>query len=404
MKYLVLLCDGMADYPLPEYGGRTPMEIADKPCMDALAGAGVVGLVKTVPDHLPAGSDVANLSVIGYDPDIYYTGRSPLEAVSIGIPLQSDDITFRCNLVTLSDMEPYREKTMVDYSADEITTEEAAELIHAVHEAFSNDEISFYPGISYRHIMVLHNAEMDFSFTPPHDISGRSIAEHLPKGKYSDHLCAMMEKSYAILKEHPINQSRISRLLRPANSIWLWGEGKSPVLTPFSQKFGMRGSVVSAVDLVKGIGKAAGMEVIEVAGATGNIHTNYEGKAEATLRAFENGSSFVYLHFEGPDECGHRGEIENKIKCIEYIDKKALSPIKKALDERGEPYAILILPDHATPLSLRTHTREAVPYLLYSSANKAGFSLCFSEKTAAASGVYTEKGHELTALLFQSEK
>ena len=393
MKYAVILGDGMADTPVPALGGKTPLEAANKPNIDSLSRRGELGLVKTVPAACKPGSDVANLSVMGYDPVRYYTGRSPLEAVSIGIPLKDSDRTFRCNLVTLSDDGPYAEKTMVDYSADEITTPEADELIRAVDAALHTDLIRFYTGISYRHCMVLDGAPQDFTLTPPHDISDRKIADYLPKGSMAKTVLDLMEKSYALLKDHPVNQARRARGLRPANSIWLWGDGSKPQLPSFASKYGLKGSVISAVDLLKGIGICAGLRSIDVEGATGNIHTNFDGKAEAAVKALlEDGDDFVYVHVEAPDECGHRGEVENKVRAIELIDEKIVGPIMRALE--GRPHAILVLPDHPTPLAIRTHSGDPVPYVLYRGGG-AGSGLAYTEANAAATGVFIEPGHAL---------
>ncbi len=393
MKYAVILGDGMADTPVPMLGGKTPLEAAEKPNMDLLAKRGELGLVKTVPDTCKPGSDVANLSVMGYDPARYYTGRSPLEAVSIGIPLKDSDRTFRCNLVTLSEEEPYAEKTMVDYSSDEISTPEADELIRAVDEALRTDLIRFHTGISYRHCMVWDGAPQDFTLTPPHDISDRKIADYLPRGSRADAVLAMMEKSYALLKDHPVNAARRARGLRPANSIWLWGDGSKPQLPAFREKYGVRGAMISAVDLLKGIGICAGLRSIDVAGATGNIHTNFDGKAAAAIQALtQDGDDFVYIHVEAPDECGHRGETENKVRSIELIDEKIVGPLMRALE--GQPHSILVLPDHPTPLAIRTHSGDPVPYILYRTGG-TGSGLAYTEANAASAGVFVEPGQTL---------
>lgn len=395
MKYIVVLCDGMADYPCKELDGDTPMRRANKPNMDRLARLGEVGLVKTVADGLKPGSDVANLSVMGYDPALYYTGRSPLEAVSMGINLTPGDLAMRCNLVTLSNEEDYGAKTMVDYSAGDISSKEAAELIAAVQEAFGSELYSFYPGVSYRHCLVQH-ADQDPGFlTPPHDISGQVIGDYLPKDPAAAALLAMMEKSYALLSKHPVNQKRVAQGKRPANSIWLWGQGKKPQLPSFEEKFGLKGSVVSAVDLIKGIGQCAKMRTPHVEGATGYLDTNFEGKADAALVELTSGQDFVYVHIEAPDECGHRYEVENKVKAIELIDERVLGPILAGL-QYCDHYRILILPDHPTPLSTRTHASDPVPFLLYDSKEEKNNGIgCFCEETAAATGVFVEPGHTL---------
>ncbi len=400
MKYLVLLGDGMSDYKNEKLGGKTPLDIANKPNIDYLAKKGILGMAKTVPDSLKPGSDVANLSVMGYDPLVYYTGRSPLEAASMRVKLLPTDITFRCNLVTLSDEENYEDKTMLDYSAGEITTDEAKSIIKSVAEAFDTEEIQFHSGISYRHLMVWHGASMDFELTPPHDITNKKIIEHLPGGKYADIILSLMKKSADLLKNHPVNVERIKKGLNPANSIWIWGEGTAPALDDFESKYGVKGSVVSAVDLVKGIGVCGNLDVIDVDGATGTYHTNFEGKAKATLDAFKNGKDLVYLHFEGPDECGHQGDEKGKIEAIERIDKRALEPILSGLKELGEDYSILVMPDHPTPLSIRTHSRDAVPFILYrSNDEKNNPDYVYTEECAQSTGVEISRGHELMKML-----
>ncbi len=396
MKYIVVLGDGMADYKLDELGGKTPLECANKPCIDYMAKRGETGHVKNVPEALSPGSDVANLAAMGYDPIKYYSGRSPLEAVSVGVDMKDTDIIFRCNLVTVSDEEDYSEKRVIDHSSDEITTEEARELIGAINDAFSSDIISFYPGVSYRHIMVWDKGPYSFNLTPPHDILERKVADYIPKGEGSELIYDMMVKSYDILNNHPVNLARAERGLKKANSIWIWGEGKKPLLSDFYEKYGLRGTVISAVDLIKGIGMCAGLDVVDVEGATGNVHTNYKGKADAALKAVKGGSDYVYIHLEGPDECGHRHEIENKVKAIELIDEKIVKYIKDALDSEGIEYRMLILPDHPTPLSLRTHTRDSVPYVIYDSTNeKENDVVSYTEEEAKKSGILIEEGHNL---------
>lgn len=392
MKYMVLLCDGMADYPFAGLSGKTPMELADKPHMDKLAQTAEVGLCKTVADGLKPGSDVANLSVMGYDPADCYTGRSPLEAASMGIQLTDTDVTLRCNLVTLSDEADYAQKTMVDYCAGDISTPEAAELIAAVQAALGSDAYTFHPGVSYRYCLLWKNGTTDLGeMTPPHDISGRVIADYLSKSENAAPLIEMMKKSYDILKDHPVNRQRVAQGKRPANSIWLWGEGRKPGLLDFKEKNGLSAGVVSAVDLIKGIGKLAHMEVAEVEGATGYLDTNFTGKMEAAARMLREGRDLVYVHVEAPDECGHRGEAENKVRAIELIDQKILGPMLEEL-ERYDDYRILIMPDHPTPLSTRTHAADPVPFLIYQkSAPKAGVSV-FTEKTAADTGLFIQHG------------
>ena len=350
MKYLVLLCDGMADYPCDELGGKTPLEAANTPNMDKLTPHSEIGLVKTVADHLSPGSDVANLSVMGYDPDRYYAGRSPLEAASIGIQLKTTDVAMRCNLVTLSDEADYRDKTMVDYCGGDISTEDATALIQTLGEHFNNDIFHLYPGFSYRHCLVWGNGPDDITpLTPPHDISGRVIGEHLPSNPNAAPLLQMMKESYDILKDHPVNKARIARGERPANSMWLWGNGRYKPLSSFKELYHLKGAVISAVDLIKGIGKLAQMDVINVPGATGYIDTNFKGKADAAIKAL-NDHDFIYLHVEAPDECGHRNELSNKVKSIEEIDQKILGPVLDALKQYGD-FKVMILPDHPTDLS-----------------------------------------------------
>ena len=393
MKYIVVLTDGAADTPVKELGGKTPLEAAHKPNIDALSSVSEVGTVTTVPEGFAPGSDVANLAVFGYDPQQYYTGRSPLEAESIGIPLKLTDTTFRANIVTLSDDEGYENKTMVDYSSDEITTEEAHQLIDAVNKELACDEYEFHGGTSYRHIMVWHNKENKFSLTPPHDISGRVVGDYLPK---DDTIRTLMEKSYNILKDHPVNLDRIKRGLHPANSLWIWGNGTKPDLDVYDSKFGIHGTVISAVDLIKGIGHCAGLNVVEVEGATGTVHTNYDGKAAAAIDAIKNGSDFVYIHLEASDEAGHRHEIENKVKAIELADEKIVAPVVKYLRESGEDFHMLIMPDHPTPLAIMTHTSDPVPYVLYKSEAEAEpKDVKYTEADAEKTGIYVEKGHTL---------
>ena len=400
MKYVVVLADGAADTPVKELNGQTPLEAANKPTIDSLARHSEVGMVKTVPNNLPPGSDVANLAVFGYDPQKYYTGRSPLEAVSMNVPLELTDTTFRTNLVTLSDAENYEDKVMVDYSSDEISTDEARELIKYVNEKLGCDEYEFFGGFSYRHLMVWHNKENNFSLTPPHDISDRVIGEYLPK---DETILNLMKKSYDILKDHPINKEREARGLHPANSIWIWGNGTKPNLDTYKERFGIKGAVVSAVDLIKGIGYCAGLDVLEVEGATGHVNTNFDGKAEAAINSLKGDNDFVYIHLEAPDEAGHRHEIENKVKAIELIDQKIVAPVLDYLVNSGEDFSILVMPDHPTPLATRTHSSEPIPYLLYSSKNKIIDSGCsrYTEEEAKKTGIFNENGYTLINKLFE---
>lgn len=393
MKYLVMLCDGMADEPNEALGNSTPMEKANKPCMNSLAAKAEVGIVKTVAEGLKPGSDVANLSVLGYEPAVYYSGRSPLEAASIGIDLKDTDVTLRCNLVTLSDEEDYEKKTILDYCADDISSEEAKILIEYIQEKLGNDVFRFYPGVSYRHCLVWSNGNPHPGvLTPPHDITGKVITDYIPKGEAVDELYDLMKKSYDLLKDHPVNQARIARGKRPANSIWLWGEGTKPLLDNFSEKFGIKGSMISAVDLLKGIAICAGMNSVDVEGATGYLDTNFDGKCKAAIEEFKKGADLVYIHVEAPDECGHRGEIENKVKAIEMIDEHILGPVVEFL-KGYDDFAVLVCPDHPTPLSIRTHTSTPVPYLIYDSKNEINSGVkVFCEKEARETGNYIEKG------------
>lgn len=395
MKYVVVLYDGMADYPVPEFGGKTPMMMANKPNFDALGKKGTVGLVKTVPDGMKPGSDVANMSVMGFDPSIYYTGRSPLEAASIGVDLKDTDVTLRCNLVTLSDEENYSDKTMVDYCADDISTEEAEKIIASVQEHFGNDMYKFYSGVSYRHCLVWSNGTTDLgSMTPPHDISGRVVGEYLSKSENAKGLVEMMKESYEFLKDHPVNIERIKNGRRPANSIWLWGEGKKPALSPFEELYGIKGAVISAVDLLKGIGKCAKMETPDVEGATGYIDTNFEGKAKAAVDALKNGCDFAYIHIEAPDECGHRREPENKVKAIEMIDNRVLPIVLDGVRD-FEDYKIMILPDHPTPIVTATHAPDPVPFMIYQKSKPQNGVDTVNEETAKATGLFIESGVKL---------
>ncbi|MBQ8297073.1 MAG: cofactor-independent phosphoglycerate mutase [Ruminococcus sp.] len=393
MKYLVMLCDGMADYPVEALGGKTPLEAAFTPVMDKLAETADVGLVKTVADGMKPGSDVANLSVLGYDPEVYYTGRSPLEAGSIGIDMKKTDVSLRCNLVTLTDEPVYEDKTILDYCADDISTEEAKVLIDFLAEKLNNDEFSFYSGVSYRHCLIWNNGTLDIgTMTPPHDITGKPIKEYVPVHENAAKLYDLMKKSYDLLKDHPVNKARVERGQRPANSIWLWGEGVRANLDDFKEKYGLSGSMISAVDLLKGIGKFSNMAVVSVEGATGYIDTNFEGKANAAIEEFKRGQDFVYIHVEAPDECGHRNEMENKVKSIELIDKLILGPVVEEL-KKIDDFKVLVTPDHPTPLCLKTHTNDAVPFMIYNSTkSKEGVKNGFSEKTAESTGLYIDRG------------
>ncbi|MBE7081344.1 MAG: cofactor-independent phosphoglycerate mutase [Clostridiales bacterium] len=399
MKYVVILGDGMADYRQSFLDNKTPLMVANKPFIDSLAKVSEVGLCQTVPCSLKPGSDVANLSVLGYNPLECYSGRSPLEAASIGIALKDTDITARANLVTLSNEKEYADKTMIDYSAGEITTAEATELIGYLASHLNNDKYSLYAGISYRHCMVIDNGSLMGDLTPPHDITGKPIKEHLPTSEGGKELLEIMKKSYELLSNHPINKKRIEEGKNPANSLWFWGDGTKPNLESFYDKFSLKGGIISAVDLLKGIGKLAKMQVIEVEGATGNYDTNFVGKANACVEGLKNGLDFVYLHMEAPDECGHHGDAKNKIYSIEQIDN-VVKIIYDGLKEMGEDFAFLILPDHPTPLSIMTHCSDPVPYLLYNSKNKVKGVQSYDEQNASDTKIFEKEGYKLIQKLF----
>lgn len=402
MKYAIVLGDGMADWKLESLGGKTCLEAADTLTLNKLAPLAEVGLCKTVPDGMKPGSDVANMSVLGFNPHDYYTGRSPLEAVSMGIKLTDTDVTLRCNLVTLSEEETYEERTMVDYSAGEITTQEAAELINYLKESLDDGRFTLYPGISYRHCLVVKNGITGHDLTPPHDISDRKITGHLPKGELGATYLEMMKRSAALLAKHPVNLKRIAEGKRPANSIWLWGEGTKPALSPFEKVRGLKGGIISAVDLVKGIGMLAEMKVIEVEGATGNYDTNFKGKAEAAADELIGGLDFVYIHMEAPDECGHHGDEKHKIYSIEQIDKVVIPTLISRFEKAGENYAILVTPDHPTPCACKTHVSEPVPYLIYTNAaNLGNGAVRYTEDEAKKTGLYVADGHKLIERLLK---
>ena len=392
MKYIVILGDGMAGEPLEQLGGKTTLEAAHTPVMDDLASKGEIGLASMVPANMKPGSDVANLGVMGYDPQKYYSGRSPLEALSLRISMEPTDIVLRCNLVTVSEAEPYEQKTILDHSSGEISSEDADILMDAVREAFNSEYFQFYSGTSYRHITVWKEGTV-LEFEPPHDHLGEVIGPYLPAETiFRD----MMKKSYDILNNHPLNLQRAAAGKNKANSIWFWGAGTKPSLSDFKEKTGLSGAMISAVDLLKGIAVGAGMKVIEVDGANGSLHTNYEGKASAACDALlKDGHDFVYVHVEAPDEMGHQGSIDNKIQAIEYLDSRVIAPIKAAMDESGEEYRLLVLPDHPTPIRLRTHTSDPIPYIIYdSTCQKKSFNR-YSEKEAALTGHRFPIGHLL---------
>ena len=398
MKYIVVLGDGMADEPLEALGGKTPLEYAQTPCMDSLASMGHMGLVQNVPSGMAPGSDVANLSVLGYDPKRSYSGRSPLEALSVGVKMEPDDVIFRTNIVTLTEEEPYAEKTILDHSSGEIATEDADVLMDSIRSAFNSETVQFYTGTSYRHIMVWKQGKV-VSLEPPHDHLGTKIGPWLPEEPM---LREMMEKSFPILNDHPLNVARAKDGKHKANSLWFWGAGTKPSLQNFEEKTGLKGAMISAVDLLKGIAVGAGMKVYQVPGATGSLDTNYEGKAQAAIKALlEDGCDFVYIHVEAPDEMGHQGLVHEKLQSIEYLDQRLIALVKKAMDESGEDYRMLVLPDHPTPIRVRTHTGSPVPYLLYDSTHQEKKKAQYSEAEAAATGDFEPDGYKLIDRLIQ---
>lgn len=398
MKYIVVLGDGMADEPLEALGGKTPLEYAQTPCMDSLASMGHMGLVQNVPSGMAPGSDVANLSVLGYDPKRSYSGRSPLEALSVGVKMEPDDVIFRTNIVTLTEEEPYAEKTILDHSSGEIATKDADVLMDAIRSAFNSETVQFYTGTSYRHIMVWKKGKL-VSLEPPHDHLGTQIGPWLPKEPM---LRKMMEESFPILNAHPMNLARAEAGKHKANSLWFWGAGTKPSLQNFEEKTGLKGAMISAVDLLKGIAVGAGMKVYQVPGATGSLDTNYEGKAQAAVKALlEDGCDFVYIHVEAPDEMGHQGLIHEKVQSIEYLDQRLIALVKKAMDDSGEDYRMLILPDHPTPIRVRTHTGSPVPFLLYDSTHPEKKKAKYSEAEAAATEDFEPDGYKLIDRLIQ---
>ncbi len=398
MKYVVILGDGMADEPIAQLGGKTPLAYAHTPVMDTLASKGEMGMVKTIPDGMSPGSDVANLSVLGYDPAVCYSGRSPLEALSLGIPMEPTDVVFRCNIVTVTDPEPYPEKTILDHSSGEISSADAAILIRSIQESFNNAEFQFYPGTSYRHITIWKNGSV-VPLEPPHDHLTQVIGPNLPR---EQKLRDMMERSYPILNGHPLNVRRAAEGKNKANSLWFWGAGTKPSLQNFQEKTGLKGAMVSAVDLLKGIAVGAGMQVCPVEGATGSIDTNYEGKAQAAIDALlKDGCDFVYVHVEAPDEMGHQGLVEEKVRSIEYLDRRLIAPVKKALEDAGEDFRMLVLPDHPTPIRIRTHCAQPVPYVLYDSTRQRKAIARYTEAEAEQTGIFEAQGHRLIEKLFQ---
>lgn len=399
MKYVIVLGDGMADEPIGQLGDKTPLEYAQTPNMDILSKKAEIGMVHTIPDGMNPGSDTANLSVLGYDPKIYYSGRSPLEALSIGVPMTDTDIALRCNIVTISEDDiPFAEKTIIDHSSSEISTEDCAVLLKAVADEMANEEFQFYVGTSYRHCMIWNKGKV-INLTPPHDVLTQVIGQYLPT---EEKFCEMMERSYEILVNHPINIERKRQGLNPANCCWFWGAGTKPALTSFQEKTGKKGMMVSAVDLLKGIAVGAGMGVAQVEGANGGLHTNYEGKVDAALKALlEDGYDFAYIHVEAPDEMGHQGSVERKVQAIEYLDTRVIGPVAEKLKAAGTDFRLLVLPDHPTPIRVRTHTAENVPYMLYDSTDEKTESWNYNEKEAAAGGNLEAQGHKLIDRLFE---
>ena len=400
MKYVVILGDGMADEPIESLGNKTILQAADTPFLDMLSKKSEIGMVHTVPDGMAPGSDTANLSVLGYDPKIYYSGRSPLEALSIGVPMTDTDIALRCNIVTISEEEgvPYEEQTIIDHSSSEISTEDCGILLEAVRKELENDIFKFYLGTSYRHCTIWHNGSV-VKLTPPHDVLGQKVGPNLPE---TESLREMMKKSYEILKNHPLNIERKKKGLNPANSCWFWGAGTKPALSSFEEKTGKKGVMISAVDLLKGIAVGAGMDNIIVPGADGTLHTNYEGKANAAIKALtEDGYDFAYIHVEAPDEMGHQGSVERKIKAVENLDGRVIKTVVEGLKKSGEPFRVIITPDHPTPIRLRTHVAKPVPYLLYDSTEELDRTWNYNEAEAEASKNYVANGHQLIDKLFE---
>lgn len=400
MKYVVILGDGMADEPIESLGNKTILQAADTPFLDMLSKKSEIGMVHTVPDGMAPGSDTANLSVLGYDPKIYYSGRSPLEALSIGVPMTDTDIALRCNIVTISEEEgvPYEEQTIIDHSSSEISTEDCGILLEAIRKELENDIFKFYLGTSYRHCTIWHNGSV-VKLTPPHDVLGQKVGPNLPE---TESLREMMKKSYEILKNHPLNIERKKKGLNPANSCWFWGAGTKPALSSFEEKTGKKGVMISAVDLLKGIAVGAGMDNIIVPGADGTLHTNYEGKANAAVKALtEDGYDFAYIHVEAPDEMGHQGSVERKIKAVENLDGRVIKTVVEGLKKSGEPFRVIVTPDHPTPIRLRTHVAKPVPYLLYDSTEELDRTWNYNEAEAEASKNYVANGHQLIDKLFE---
>ncbi|QHI71986.1 cofactor-independent phosphoglycerate mutase [Aminipila terrae] len=422
MKYFIIVPDGAGDEKIEELGGKTPLEVAQMPVIDGLAEIGEVGMVQTIPEGVAPGSDAANLSVMGYDPSVYLTGRSPLEAASIGIDMSDTDVAFRTNIITLVDSETgkpadkttstaYEDLIITDHSSGDITTEEADVLIKAIHEKLGNEKIQFYTGVSYRHCMIVKEGSTDYQLTPPHDVLGKRVGDYLPEGEgtikgaeaqKAEFITDLMKSSYEVLRNHPVNQARIAKGLNPANTAWIWGQGKKPSLSSFYDKYKITGTAISAVDLIKGIALCAGLDSVDVDGATGTIHTNYDGKAQAAIEEFKKGKDFVYMHLEGPDECSHQGDQPGKIKCMELIDEKVAGPVIDYLKKSGEDFRVLVVPDHRTPLCIRTHSSTPVPFVIYDSSKeqKSDKTRAFNE-TSGKMGKSFGSGYELADYFFE---
>lgn len=391
-KYIVVLGDGMADEPIESLGGKTPIAYASTPALDRLSKLSEIGMVHTIPEGMKPGSDTANLSVLGYDPKIYYSGRSPLEALSIGVPMKDTDIALRCNIVTISEDDvPFEEQKIIDHSSGEISTEDCAVLLNEVKKELENETYQFYVGTSYRHCLIWNQGRV-LDLTQPHDVLDQVIGQYLPT---DEHLLYMMKRSYEILKDHPLNVERKKKGLNPANCCWFWGAGTRPSLAPFEEKYGKKGMMISAVDLLKGIAVGAKMGVAHVEGANGGLNTNYEGKTQAAIDALHDGYDFAYIHVEAPDEMGHQGRVEDKVKSIEYLDSRLIARVKQAMEAAGEDYRMLILPDHPTPLRIRTHTSNPVPYLLYDSTHEQKKRERFTEESARNADNFEPNGYKL---------
>ena len=406
MKYLIVVPDGSGDDEIASLGGKTPLEVSNIPNIDKLASKALVGMVRTIPPGIPPGSDAANLGLMGYDARTDLAGRSPLEVISIGIDMEPDDVAFRTNFITVSGDGKYEDMTIVNHDAGCISSEESAELIEALNKEFGSDKLRYYTGTQYRHCLLVHGGRTDYETVPPHDHLDKRVGDWLPKGEDAEFLIDMMRRSYDIMNEHPVNQKRREQGLPPANSIWIWGQGKRPNLVNFEDKYSVKGSVISAIDLIRGIAMYAGLGTIIVPGATGSLDTNYEGKAQAALDLFDGGNDFVYVHVEGPDESSHAGSLEDKIACIENIDSRIVKPIVEGLRERGEAFRVLIAPDHRTPLAIRTHSSDPVPFVIYDSRNELPEDerKQFNERAAIATGVYVDEAFKLTDMLFEKMK